>query len=36
MQMGKVDPPQKKEVKYLSMHLHRRPIWAKHIKIKKK
>jgi hypothetical protein len=35
VQIGKVDLPQKNEVKYLGMHLERRLTWAKHIKSKK-
>jgi hypothetical protein len=34
--MGNVDLPQKNEVKYLHMHLHRRLTWAEHIKTKRK
>jgi hypothetical protein len=34
--MGNGDLPQKNEVKYLGMHLDRRPTRAKHIKAKRK
>jgi hypothetical protein len=34
--MGNVVLPQKNDVKYLGMHLHRKLTWAKHIKTKRK